>query len=131
LAGIAAYWPPDTELKAGQRWDQIPGEYAIQPIGKRNLLSTAKVVGTRVRPEQLPAGARDEGRTGRERSSSGGSLGTGQDRAPAERRTSMSWAQRLKRNRPITSAPLLYAKQNTEKFTKNIPRTRKNRKPFP
>ena len=45
LAEIAPYWPPDTELKAGQRWDQIPGEFTIQPIGKRNLLSTAKVVG--------------------------------------------------------------------------------------
>jgi hypothetical protein len=54
LAEIAPYLPPDTELKAGQRWDPIPGEFTIQPIGKRNLLSNAKVVGKE--KVRVPAG---------------------------------------------------------------------------
>ena len=54
LAEIAPYFPPGTELKAGQRWDKIPGEFTIQPIGKRNLLSNAKVLGKE--KVRVPAG---------------------------------------------------------------------------
>jgi hypothetical protein len=54
LAEIAPYLPPETELKVGQRWNQIPGEFTIQPIGKRNLLSNAKVV--RKEMVRVPAG---------------------------------------------------------------------------
>lgn len=44
LAEIAPYFSAGTELKAGQQFNQIPGEFTIQPLGKRNLLSNAKVV---------------------------------------------------------------------------------------
>jgi hypothetical protein len=54
LAEIAPYWPPTTELKAGQRWEQIPGEFTIQHIGKQNLLSNARVVGKE--KVRVPAG---------------------------------------------------------------------------
>jgi hypothetical protein len=54
LAEIAPYFPPGTELKAGQSWDQIPGEFTIQPLGKRDLLSNAKVVGKET--VRVPAG---------------------------------------------------------------------------
>ena len=54
LAEIAPYFSPGTELKAGQRWNQIPGEFTIQPIGKRNLLSNAKVL--RLEKVRVPAG---------------------------------------------------------------------------
>jgi len=45
LAEIAPYFPPGTELKAGQVWRELPGDFAIQPIGKRMLLSNVRVVG--------------------------------------------------------------------------------------
>jgi hypothetical protein len=54
LAEIAPYFSPGTQLKAGQQWNQIPGEFTIQPIGKRNLLSNAKVV--RKEMVRVPAG---------------------------------------------------------------------------
>lgn len=45
LAEIAPYFPPGTELKQGQFWSQLPGDFALQHTGKRALLSNAKVVG--------------------------------------------------------------------------------------
>jgi hypothetical protein len=54
LAEIAPYFLPGTELKAGEQWNQIPGEFTIQPIGKRNLLSNAKVVSKEM--VRVPAG---------------------------------------------------------------------------
>jgi len=45
LAEITPYFPPGTELKAGQVWRELPGDFAIQPIGKRMLLSNVRVVG--------------------------------------------------------------------------------------
>jgi hypothetical protein len=45
LAEIAPYFPPGTELKEGQVWTELPGDFALQHIGKRALLSNARVVG--------------------------------------------------------------------------------------
>jgi hypothetical protein len=45
LAEIAPYFPPGTELKQGQFWRELPGDFALQHIGKRALLSNARVVG--------------------------------------------------------------------------------------
>ena len=57
LAEIAPYLPPVTDLKVGQSWDAIPGEFTIQHIGKRNLLSNVKVLSKE--KVRVPAGEFD------------------------------------------------------------------------
>jgi hypothetical protein len=57
LAEIAPYFPPGTELKQGQVWRELPGDFAIPQVGKRALLSNARVVGKE--QVNVPAGRFD------------------------------------------------------------------------
>lgn len=55
LAELAPYFSQDAELKAGQVWKDIPGEFQIYVIGRRKLLSEVKVVGRE--NVRVPAGS--------------------------------------------------------------------------
>ena len=55
LTELGPYLPPDTELKAGQVWDRVPGIFFISDIGKKKMISHVKVV--RQETVHVPAGA--------------------------------------------------------------------------
>jgi S1-C subfamily serine protease len=44
LAEMAPYFPPGTQLTQGQKWKQLPGDFSVQPLGMKSLLSDVRVV---------------------------------------------------------------------------------------
>ena len=55
LTELGPYLPPDTELKVGQVWDDVPGIFFISDIGKKTMVSQVRVVGQET--VRVPAGA--------------------------------------------------------------------------
>lgn len=55
LAEIAPYFPPGTEIKIGQTWKGVPGEFQILELGKKKLVADVKVMGQE--NVKVPAGS--------------------------------------------------------------------------